>query len=128
MLRCPGVGNCQVLKSRGWGIYYILAKKIQIPGVLPGGDGNRRNLSMHYPDGMVVNWSHLTQQYNIKNTEGELAKNGGQIAKKWLKSEGIDTTRFKHKHNGNDGEQIRRKKLRGQVGGLLLRHHKVLIE
>jgi hypothetical protein len=37
MLRCPGVGNCQVLKSRGWGIYYILAKKIQIPGVLPGG-------------------------------------------------------------------------------------------
>ena len=32
MLRCPGVGNCQVLKSRGWGIYYILAKKIQIPG------------------------------------------------------------------------------------------------
>ena len=37
MLRCPGVGNCQVLKSRGWGIYCILAKKIQIPGVLPGG-------------------------------------------------------------------------------------------
>ena len=37
MLRCPGVGNCQVLKSRGWGIYSILAKKIQIPGVLPGG-------------------------------------------------------------------------------------------
>ena len=37
MLRCPGVGNCQVLKSRGWGIYYILAKTIQIPGVLPGG-------------------------------------------------------------------------------------------
>jgi hypothetical protein len=31
------VGNCQDLKSRGWGIYYILAKKIQIPGVLPGG-------------------------------------------------------------------------------------------
>jgi hypothetical protein len=38
MLRCPGGGNCQVLKSRGWGIYYILAKKIQIPGVLPGGE------------------------------------------------------------------------------------------
>ena len=38
MLRCPGVGNCHVLKSREWGlIYYILAKKIQIPGVLPGG-------------------------------------------------------------------------------------------
>jgi hypothetical protein len=39
MLRCPGVGNCQVLKSRGWGIYCILEKKIQIPGVLPGGGG-----------------------------------------------------------------------------------------
>jgi hypothetical protein len=48
-----------------------------------------------YLDGMVVNWSHLAQRYNIKNTKGELAKNGGQIAQKWLKSEGIDTTRFK---------------------------------
>jgi hypothetical protein len=39
MLWCHGVGNFQVLKSRGWGIYYILAKTIQIPAVLPGGGG-----------------------------------------------------------------------------------------
>ena len=81
-----------------------------------------------YPDGMVVNWSHLARQYNIKNTKGELAKNGDQIVQKWLKSEGIDTTRFKRKHHGNDDERIWRKKLRGQGGSLLLRHHKVLLE
>ena len=73
-----------------------------------------------YPDGMVVNWSHLAQRYNIKNTKGELAKNGGQIAQKWLKSEGIDTTRFKRKYNGNDDERIRRKKLRGQGGEITI--------
>ena len=37
MLRCPGVGNCQVLKSRGGGIYYILAKKYKSRGYCPGG-------------------------------------------------------------------------------------------
>ena len=64
----------------------------------------------------------------IKSTKGEIAKNGGQIAQTWLKSEGIDTTRFKRKHNGNDDDRIRRKKLRGQGERLLLQHHKVLIK
>jgi hypothetical protein len=98
-----------------------VTKKINPVGNLDNVAFEKENMKQEvgsYPDGMVVNWSHLAQQYNIKNTEGELAKNGGQIAQKWLKSEGIDTTRFKHKHNGNDGEQIRRKKLRGQVGGV----------
>ncbi len=68
------------------------------------------------PDGMRVNWSELARRQNIRNTKGELAKNGGQIAQEWLKSEGINTTRFnKRKHNGND-ERVRRKKLRGQGG------------
>ena len=81
-----------------------------------------------YPDDMVVNRSDLTRRYNIKSTKGEIAKNGGQIAQTWLKSEGIDTTRFKRKHNGNDDDRIRRKKLRGQGERLLLQHHKVLIK
>ena len=68
-----------------------------------------------YPDGMVVNWSDLARRHNIQNTKGELAKNGGQIAQEWLKSEGINITRFKRKHDGNS-ERIRRKKLRGQRG------------
>jgi hypothetical protein len=82
-----------------------------------------------YPDGMVVNWSHLAQQYNIKNTEGELAKNGGQIAQKWLKSEGIDirpglsTNIMEMMVNKSGGRNLGDK-----WGGLLLRHHKVLIE
>jgi hypothetical protein len=68
-----------------------------------------------YPNGMVVNWSDLARRHNIQNTKGELAKNGGQIAQEWLKSEGINITRFKRKHDGNS-EKIRRKKLRGQGG------------
>jgi hypothetical protein len=64
---------------------------------------------------MVVNWSDLARRHNIQNTKGELAKNGGQIAQEWLKSEGINITRFKRKHDGNS-EKIRRKKLRGQGG------------
>ena len=77
---------------------------------------NMREEVERFPDDMHVNWSELARQYNIKNTKGELAKNGGQIAQEWLKSEGVNTTRFnKRKHNGN-GERVRRKKLRGQGG------------
>ncbi len=35
---------------------------------------------MTYGDGTLVNWSELGQRYQIKNTNGDLAKNGGQIA------------------------------------------------
>jgi hypothetical protein len=34
----------------------------------------------NFSDGKHANWSELTRQYNIRNTKGELAKNGGQIA------------------------------------------------
>ncbi len=67
------------------------------------------------PDGMHVNWSELAQRHNIRNAKGELARNG-VIAKEWLKSEGVNTTRFnKRKHTGND-ERVQRKKLRGSGG------------
>lgn len=69
----------------------------------------------NYPDEMVVNWSDLARKYNIENTQGEIAKNGGQIAKEWLKSVGVDVNRFKRRHDGID-DRARRKKLRGQGG------------
>jgi hypothetical protein len=37
---------------------------------------------------------------------------GVQIAKEWLKSVGVDISRFKRKNDGND-ERVRRMKLRG---------------
>ena len=69
----------------------------------------------NYPDNMVINWSTLARKHNIKNTQGEIAKNGGQIAKEWLKSVGVDVNRFKRKLDGNE-EKVRRKKLRGHGG------------
>lgn len=42
-----------------------------------------------YEDGKIINWSELARRYEIKNKDGKLAKKGGQIAKEWLKSEGI---------------------------------------
>ena len=37
----PGVGNCLFLRARGWGIDRQVRKKLQIPGGMTGGDGNR---------------------------------------------------------------------------------------
>ena len=69
-----------------------------------------------YEDAKFVNWSQLAKQYNIMNTKGEIAENGGQIAKEWLKSVSVDTERFKQYNVDSDGPHIRRKKRRG-IGG-----------
>jgi hypothetical protein len=37
-----------------------------------------------YPDDTKVNWSDMAQRYSIRNTKGEIAKNGGQVAQEWL--------------------------------------------
>ena len=68
-----------------------------------------------YTDDVALNWSELARWHNVQNMNGEPAKNGGQIIKEWLKSEGVDVAKFKRKHDGNH-ENIRRKKLRGQGG------------
>lgn len=73
-----------------------------------------------YPDDMKVNWTALARQYQIKNSVGQIAKNGGQIAKDWLLSQGVDVQRFTCKRplsNPEAGERrVRRKKLRS-LGG-----------
>ena len=50
---------------------------------------------MSYEDGKVVNWSELARRFNVTNGKDEIACNGGQIIKEWLKMEGVDVTRFK---------------------------------
>ena len=66
----------------------------------------------NYPENVVVNWSDLARKRNIRNTQSEVAKNGGQIAKEFMKSVGVDE---RVRRVGND-ERVRRKKLRGQGG------------
>jgi hypothetical protein len=77
----------------------------------------------NYPDNMVINWSTLAKKHNIKNTQGEIAKTGCQIAKEWLKSVGVDVNRFKRKLDGNE-EKVRRKKLRDMVEKFVSQCHK----
>ena len=68
---------------------------------------------VNYPNGTRVNWSDLARRHNIQNTNGETAKNGGQIAQDWLTSAGANVKRFK-RSNTTTEERIRRKKLRGR--------------
>lgn len=77
-----------------------------------------KNEVNQYESGKTINWSELARQYQITNTAGELAKNGGQIVKEWLKSEGVDLSRFKkRKQENDDGEKRVRKRMKRGVGG-----------
>ena len=68
-----------------------------------------------YTSGIEINWSALARKYNIRNKRGELAKNGGQIVKDWLVSQGMDVNQFNTEDKQRE-KQPRRRKLRG-VGG-----------
>ena len=68
-----------------------------------------------YTSGIQINWSALARNYNIRNKRGELAKNGDQIVKDWLVSQGMDVNQFSTEDKQRE-KQPRRRKLRG-VGG-----------
>ena len=68
-----------------------------------------------YNDDGVVNWSELARKYEVKNKNGELAKNGGQIVQEYLKSQSVDVLRFR-KRGADDGGRIR-KRMKRSAGG-----------
>ena len=63
-----------------------------------------------YTDDVALNWSELARRHNVQNTNGEPAKNGGQIIKEWLNSEGVHVAKFTRKHDGtmntSDGKSL----------------------
>ena len=61
----------------------------------------KEEVESYTDDVAALNGSELARRHNVQNTNGEPAKNGGQIIKKWLKSEGVDVAKFKRKHDGN---------------------------
>ena len=61
----------------------------------------KEEVESYTDDVAALNGSELARRHNVQNTYGEPAKNGGQIIKKWLKSEGVDVAKFKRKHDGN---------------------------
>jgi hypothetical protein len=50
----------------------------------------------------------MARRYSIRNIKREIAKNGGQVAQEWLKSVGVNVSRFKTPCE-QTGERIRRK-------------------
>ena len=68
-----------------------------------------------YEDDLPVNWSELARKFQVRNKSGELARNGGQIVQQYLKSEGVDVSRFR-KTGSNDDSRIR-KKMKRSAGG-----------
>lgn len=68
------------------------------------------------PDGHVINYASLAKDFNICNGSGKPASNGGQIVKEYLKSEGMDITRFQSCVTKRGNEIIRRKKRKGKGG------------
>jgi hypothetical protein len=62
-----------------------------------------------YSSDHVVNWSELAWRYEVKNRNGEIARNGGQIVQDSLKSQGVDVTRFKKRGADGDGQRIRKR-------------------
>mgnify|MGYP002804558112 CR=1 FL=1 len=48
-----------------------------------------------YEDCHKINWTLFATEFNVTNKNGKLPKNGGQIVKTWLISNGVDLNRFK---------------------------------
>ena len=69
-----------------------------------------------YSSDHVVNWSELARRYEVKNKNGEFAKNGGQIVQEYLKSQGVDVSRLKKRGADSDGQRIR-KRMKRSAGG-----------
>ena len=70
-----------------------------------------------YADGTVINWSALARQYQVKNKNGQLAKNGRQIVQEYLKSQGVDVSKFKKRGLQEDEGSRIRKKMKRSAGG-----------
>lgn len=70
-----------------------------------------------YDDGKDINWSELARRYEIKNNEGRISGNGGQVVKECLINMGVAINRFKRPHESSShNDRVRRKKRRG-IGG-----------
>ena len=70
-----------------------------------------------YNDGHIVNWSNLAAKYNVCDKSGQLAKNGGQIVKSWLVSEGVDVSRYGTENKRKTRNAIARRRKRRIIGG-----------
>ena len=52
-------------------------------------------------DGTILNFSELAREFQLKNKNGEIPKNGGQIVKEKL-SERVDLKRFNERSGSGD--------------------------
>ncbi|XP_048588889.1 uncharacterized protein LOC125572428 [Nematostella vectensis] len=69
-----------------------------------------------YQGGHLINYSALARKYNVTDSSGQVALNGGQIVKEWLVRNGVDVDRFSTKRKNPMDPVIRRRKRRGHGG------------
>ena len=69
-------------------------------------------------DDKDINRRELARKHHVTTKNGEVAKNGGQIIKEYLKSEGFDVNLFKRKSPDRTGTapRVRRKKRKTKGG------------
>ena len=70
-----------------------------------------------YNDTTAINYSNLGRKYNVLNSKGKPAKNGGQIIKEYLKEQNICLNQFRYNGKGRHSnkcqtKQIRKRKLK----------------
>ena len=70
-----------------------------------------------YNDTTAINYSNLAHKYNVINSKGKTAKNGGQIIKEYLKEQNICLNQFRYNEKGRHSnksqtKQIHKRKLK----------------
>ena len=70
-----------------------------------------------YEDGKIVSWRALATKYNVCNSKGVLANNGGQIVKEYLVNQDVNINRFCTSTQRSKNQEIVRKRKRRSAGG-----------
>ena len=76
-------------------------KKVHVPSNIPPWNEDECLQTVRsYPEGYNINFSDLARQFGIKNSNGEVQKNAGQIVKGFLEENGIDLFNYQHARKG----------------------------
>ncbi len=89
---------------------------VKFTGVRKSPVGNVENMAWDKQALLEEVNGQLARRYEVKNKNGEFAKNGGQIVQEYLKSQGVDVSRLKKRGPDSDGQRIR-KRMKRSAGG-----------
>ena len=68
-----------------------------------------------YNDTTAINYSNLARTYNVLNSKGKPAKNGGQIINEYLKEQNICLNQLRYKGKGRRSNKSQTKQIRKRI-------------